>query len=389
MNAAAAIGWPAGKTPVPAAGLHVKEFARGLNHPRWIYVLPNGDVLVAETGVPAERDNGRSVRGWLMRRTMNKAGANVESANKIVLLRDTDGDGVADYRSTLLSELNSPFGIALIGNQLYVANANALVRFPYVSGDTTIASSATEVTPLPAGSINRHWTRSLVVSADGALAYVAVGSASDHGERGMEHENDRAAIWEVDLSSGFHRIYASGLRNPVGMAWDERGALWVVVSERDELGGDVPPDYLTKVIQRGFYGWPYSYWGGNVDSRVKQSRPDLVAESIAPDYSLGAHVTPLGLAYVQRSALSPHFGAGVFIGQHGSWNRNPRSGYKVVFVRFRRGMPQGAPVEVLGGFLDHKGNAYGRPAGVAVDLTGALLVADDVGNTVWRVTAER
>lgn len=375
--------------PTPAAGMRVNAFASGLDHPRWLYVLPNGDVLVAETNAPPSPDNRKGIRGWFMRRYMKKAGSMVPSANRITLLRDTDGDGVADVRTVLLSGLNSPFGMALSDTTLYVANSDALMRFRYARGDTVIRDSGRLIAPLPAGRINAHWTKSLVLSADGRRAYVGVGSNSNIGERGMEHEEGRAAIWEVDLATGFHTVYASGLRNPVGMAWDDNGGLWVAVNERDEMGSDVPPDYMTRVVPHGFYGWPYSYFGANVDTRVTPSRPDLVQQAIVPDYALGPHTASLGLAYTSHSALSPYFGAGMFVGQHGSWNRKPRSGYKVIFVPFRDGKPRGAPTEVLSGFVDDDGNAYGRPVGVTMAADGALLVADDVGNVVWRVVAVR
>jgi glucose/arabinose dehydrogenase len=386
VSVATAKGWPENTAPTAAPGVVVTAFARDLDHPRWLYVLPNGDLLVAETNGPAGRKGPSGIKGWFMRRYMKKSGAAVPSANRITLLRDTNGDGVADTRSVLLSGLNSPFGMALVGSTLYVANTDALVRFPYTTGDTVIRDSAVLVAPLPAGEINYHWTKNIIPSADGRRMYVAIGSNSNVGERGMEHEEGRAAIWEVDLASGFHRLYASGLRNPVGMAWDPDGGLWAAVNERDELGSDVPPDYMTRVADRGFYGWPYSYFGSNVDPRVTPARPDLVEKAIVPDYALGPHTASLGLAYGGSTALGAAFSDGMFVGQHGSWNRKPRSGYKVIFVPFRNGRPSGAPRDVLTGFVTDGGDAYGRPVGVALDARGALLVADDVGNVIWRVT---
>ncbi|HEX2205511.1 MAG TPA: sorbosone dehydrogenase family protein [Longimicrobium sp.] len=384
VHVAEARGWPPGRTPVAAPGTAVAAFATGLDHPRWLHVLPNGDVLVAETNAPPRPDDGRGLRGWFMRVFMKRAGAAVPSANRITLLRDADGDGVAEVKTAFLEGLRSPFGMALVGGDLYVANTGAVVRFPYAAGQTRITAQPTRVADLPAGTINHHWTRGLLASRDGSKLYASVGSNSNVGERGMENEAGRAAIWEIDLRTGAARVFASGLRNPVGMAWEgETGALWTSVNERDELGSDLVPDYMTSVRDGGFYGWPYSYYGAHVDARVKPPRPDLVATALVPDYALGPHTASLGLAWSGASALP--FGAGMYVGQHGSWNRRPRSGYRVIFVPFRGGKPAGAPVEVLTGFLEG-GRAYGRPVGVAVDRTGALLVADDVGNAVWRVT---
>lgn len=385
---APAKGWPAGASPTPAAGLAVAAFARGLDHPRWLYVLPNGDVLVAETNGPKRPKNNRGIKGWFTDRFQKKAGSAVKSANRITLLRDADGDGVAELRTTFLSGLSSPFGMVLVGNVLYVANTDALVRFPYATGDTVITAAPVKVADLPAGPINHHWTKNVVASADGSRLYVAVGSNSNAAENGIDAENERAAIWEVDPATGSHRVFASGTRNPVGMAWvPATGALWVAVNERDELGSDLVPDYMTAVRDGAFYGWPYSYYGAHVDKRVKPRRPDLVARAIVPDYALGAHTASLGLSWAGATALPAPFANGMFVGQHGSWNRKPRSGYKVIFVPFSGGVPSGTPTDVLTGFLDAGGHALGRPVGVALDRHGALLVADDVGNTVWRVTA--
>jgi glucose/arabinose dehydrogenase len=316
---------------------------------------------------------------------MSAAGAGVPSADRISLLRDANGDGVAEIRTLFLTGLHSPFGIALVGETLYVANADALVAFPYRAGETRIEASPRVVATLPAGR-NHHWTKSLVASADGRRLYVGVGSNSNIAERGLAEETNRAAILEIDAATGATRIYASGLRNPVGLDWNpETGALWVAVNERDGLSGDIPPDYMTSVRPGGFYGWPWSYWGGHVDTRVKPPRPDMVARAIRPDYALGAHTASLGLVFAEGARLGPAFASGVFIGQHGSWNRRPRSGYKVVFVPFRGGRPSGLPVDVLSGFLSDEGEAMGRPVGVEIARDGGLLVADDVGNVVWRV----
>ena len=387
VNIAPATGWPPGTVPQAAVGMRVTAFATGLDHPRWLLVLPNGDVLVAETNAPPKPDDAKGIRGWVMGLVMKRAGAGVPSANRITLLRDTDGDGIADQRSVLIGGLNSPFGMALVGSDLFVANSDAVLRFPYSPGDTHIAVPGRKVVDLPAGPINHHWTKNLIASADGRRLYVTVGSNSNVGERGMAVEADRAAIWEVDLRSGTHRVFASGLRNPNGLAWEPAGdALWTVVNERDELGSDLVPDYLTSVRDGAFYGWPYSYFGPHVDVRVQPPQPALVARAIAPDYALGPHTASLGLAWSGGTTLPAAFANGMFIGQHGSWNRRPHSGYKVVFVPFESGRPSGPPVDVLTGFLSDDGQAQGRPVGVALDARGALLVADDVGNAVWRVT---
>jgi len=385
---ARAVGWQLAGTPSPAPGLAVSAFARGLDHPRWLYVLPNGDVLVAETNGPQEPGNSRGLKRRIMALVMKRAGAGVPSANRITLLRDTTGSGVADLRSAFLDGLHSPFGMALVGDRLYVANTDAVLQFPYAAGETHIAAQGVQVLALPAGPINHHWTKNLLASADGATLYVTVGSNSNVGESGMEVEAGRAAIWSLDLATGDHRVFASGLRNPNGMAWERAtGELWTVVNERDELGNDLVPDYLTSVKQGGFYGWPYSYYGQHPDTRASPPRPDLVATAVMPDYALGSHVAALGLASSEGSALPAQFDHGMFIGEHGSWNRRPRSGYHVVFVAFANGRPVGLPLQVLGGFISPEGTARGRPVGVALDRRGALLVADDVGNVVWRVTA--
>ena len=390
-------GWTDGQMPVAAPGLKVNAFAAGLKHPRWINVLPNGDVLIAESNQVA--GPARTVFSYAMQATMRRASALGESANRITLLRDADGDGVAETHVAFVEGLYSPFGMALVDTVLYIANSDAVVRFPYHDGDTHVAAPATRVVALPAGTINHHWTKNLVasahllngtstVTADGRKLYVSVGSNSNVAENGIAAEAERAAIWEVDPTTGSHRVFASGLRNPVGMAFSPTtGALWVSVNERDELGSDLVPDYMTSVRDGGFYGWPYSYYGQHVDTRVKPQRPDLVATAIAPDYALGPHTASLGLTSAAGNTLGPQFQDGMFVGQHGSWNRKPRSGYKVIFVPFNGGRPSGEPIDVLTGFLNSNGEALGRPVGVAIDKRGALLVADDVGNTVWRVTA--
>jgi len=390
VHVAQAKGWSGGTTPVAAQGLRVNALASGLEHPRWLHVLPNGDVLVAETNAPPRPEEGKGVKAWFMKLFMKKAGAGTPSANRITLLRDTDGDGVADVKTAFLENLVSPFGMALVGDQLYVANADSVVRFPYKTGDTKITAAGTKVADLPGGPRNHHWTKSLVANRDGTKLYAGIGSNSNVAEHGMEEEAGRAAIAEIDVASGRQRVFASGIRNPVGLAWEpSTGRLWAVANERDELGSDLVPDYLTSVTEGAFYGWPYSYYGQNVDERPKPPRPDMVAKAIKPDYALGAHVAALGLTFSEGAALGPAFRNGAFVGEHGSWNRKPRSGYAVVFVPFEGGKPNGMPVNVLTGFLNADGEAQGRPVGVAIDKRGALLVADDVGNTIWRVTATR
>jgi len=386
VNVVSAKPWRAEATPTAAAGLSVHAFARGLDHPRWLYVLPNGDVLVAETNAPRRPEDGTGIKGFFFKLFQKKAGGAVPSPNRIILLRDTNGDGVADVRTVLLSDLHSPFGMALVGDALYIANTDALVRFPYATGATHIIASGTRVTGLPGGRLNHHWTKNVIARPDGSKLYVAVGSNSNVGENGIGKEAERAAIWEVDPVSGRHRIFASGLRNPVGLAWEPDGQLWVAVNERDELGSDLVPDYITSVRSGGFYGWPYSYYGQHLDLRVKPERPDLVEKAVVPDFALGPHTASLGLAWSGSTSLPSRFNNGMFVGQHGSWNRKPLSGYKVIFVPFARGMPAGEPIDVLTGFVRENGDAMGRPVGVAIDRSGALLVADDVGNVVWRVS---
>jgi glucose/arabinose dehydrogenase len=390
VDIAPAKGWLDGGKPVAAAGLAVNAFASGLDHPRWLHVLPNGDVLVAETNAPERPEGKKGIRGYVMGKVMAKAGAAVPSANRITLLRDADGDGVAEVKRVFLKGLNSPFGMALVGDTLYVANTDGIVRFPYREGELEITATAQPVAPLPGGPLNHHWTKNIIASPDGRKLYATSGSNSNLGENGMDKEVDRAAILEVDIASGKTRLFASGLRNPNGLAWNpQTGLLWTVVNERDELGSDLVPDYLTSVKDGGFYGWPYSYYGSHVDERVQPPRPEMVAKALVPDYALGAHVAALGLAFYTGKLLPAQYANGAFIGQHGSWNRRPLSGYNVVYVPFKDGMPAGKPLEVLTGFVNREGDAMGRPVGVVIDKPGAVLVADDVGNVIWRITPAR
>ena len=388
VNIAPAIGWAEGATPTAAQGLKVSAFAEGLDHPRWLYVLPNGDVLVAETNAPPKPDDSKGIRGWVMEKVMGRAGAAVPSANRITLLRDSNHDGVADTRTVFIDNLNSPFGMTLVGNDLYVADADKLLRFPYKAAEQSITAQPVKVVDLPGGPLNHHWTKNVIASRDGKKLYVSVGSNSNVGENGLDKEEGRAAIWEVDPATGSHRIFASGLRNPNGMDWEPvTGKLWTAVNERDEIGSDLVPDYITSVQDGGFYGWPFSYYGQHVDARVNPQNPELVAKAIAPDYAVGPHTASLGLSFAEGSKL-PGFTQGAFIGQHGSWNRKPHSGYKVIFVPFADGKPKGLPVDVLTGFLNADEKAMGRPVGVVIDKQGDLLVADDVGNKIWRVSGK-
>jgi glucose/arabinose dehydrogenase len=389
-----AVGWNGADTPKAAEGFKVSALAENLDHPRWLYSLPNGDILVAESNKPPKpegaKDGGSGVMAWIKRTAtgivMSRVGAEAESANRISILRDADGDGRAEMKKVFLSGLTSPFGMVLVGNELFIANADAVVKVPYNDGQTESTATPVKVTDLPAG-INHHWTKNIIANRDGTKLYVTVGSNSNVAENGLEAEEGRAAVWEVDVKTGQKRLFASGLRNPNGLAWKPgSNELWTVVNERDEIGSDLVPDYLTSVKDGAFYGWPWSYYGNHVDSRLKPPRPDMVAKAIAPDYALGTHVAPLGLTWSDARGMPANFSDGVFIGEHGSWNRNPQSGYKVVFVAFKDGRPSGMPVDFLTGFLNADGDAQGRPVGVILDNKGALLVADDVGNKVWRVS---
>jgi glucose/arabinose dehydrogenase len=382
--------WSGDAAPVAAAGTTVKAFAAGLDHPRWLYVLPNGDVLVAESNAPKRplREELLGLKGKVMGIVMKQAGAAVPSADRLTLLRDADGDGQAETRSVFLADLTSPFGMVLVGSELFIANTDGLVKVAYQSGDVKASGAVTKVADLPGGPLNHHWTKNVVASRDGNKLYASVGSNSNVAEHGMQYEEGRAAIWEFDRASGQGRVFAGGLRNPVGMAW-QGDTLWVAVNERDELGSDLVPDYMTSVKDGGFYGWPYSYYGQIVDRRANPPQPELVAKAIVPDYALGPHTASLGLASAEGNRLGGPFAAGgMFVGQHGSWNRKPPSGYKVIYVPFIGNKPSGPPVDVLTGFLGPDGNALGRPVGVAIDKQGALLVADDVGNRVWRVSGQ-
>ncbi|RKR26699.1 glucose/arabinose dehydrogenase [Acidovorax sp. 93] len=389
FNIAPAQGWPQGTQPQAPAGFKVTALARGLDHPRWVYTLPNGDVLVAESNKPPPAEGAKNVhsdglRGLAMGLVMKRAGAGTPSANRITLLRDTDGDGVADVRTAFMQNLLSPFGMALVGTQLFIATADGVVKVPYEAGQTSVNTAPVRVTDLPAGA-NHHWTKNIIASPDGRKLYATVGSNSNVGDNGMAAEEGRAAIWEVDVETGSKRLFATGLRNPNGLGWEPQSKLlWTVVNERDELGNELVPDYLTSVKDGAFYGWPWSYWGQHVDTRVNPPNPDMVAKAIAPDFGLGSHVAPLGLAF-SDARMPGAYASGAFIGQHGSWNRKELTGYNVVFVPFADGRPSGPPQAFLTGFLSKDGDAYGRPVGVALDGKGALLVADDVGNVVWRV----
>jgi len=389
VNIAEAVGWPEGRMPTPARGFRVQAFASGLDHPRWLYRLPNGDILVAESNAPPKPEGQRGgLRGWAAGLVMKRAGARAPSANRITLLRDADGDGVAETRTVFIEDLTSPFGMALVGDTLYVANADAVVAFPYQTGQTQVSAPPRRLAALPAGR-NHHWTKSLVASADGTRLYVGVGSNSNIGENGLDEETGRAAIHEIDITTGAARIFASGLRNPVGMAWQpDSGKLWVAVNERDELGNDLVPDYTTSVTPGGFYGWPWSYFGQTVDTRVEPRNPDRVARALRPDYALGSHTASLGLSFGEGGLFPARYRGGAFVGQHGSWNRTPRTGYRVLFVPFTGGVPSGPPEDILSGFLNEQDQAMGRPVGVQFDQAGALLVADDVGNVIWRVSPE-
>jgi glucose/arabinose dehydrogenase len=380
------IGWPEGKMPVAPAGFVVTRYATDLDSPRWAYVLPNGDVLVAEA--TTEKKGVAKVTAPLTGKGKSKAVG--ESANRITLFRDTNGDGTPDLRETFLSDLNQPFGMVLVGNTFYVANTDGLMKFPYQTGQTKITAQGQKILDLPAGGYNNHWTRNLLANADGSKIYISVGSASNVGEHGMNEEVRRAAILEINPDGSGERLYASGLRNPVGMDWAPgSNVLWTAVNERDELGDDLVPDYLTSVKAGGFYGWPYAYYNQIEDPRRKGERPDLVKKTIVPEVALGSHTASLGLAFYDGTAFPEAYRGGAFIGQHGSWNRSAFSGYKVVYIPFKGGKPAGPPQDFLTGFIAdaEKGDVYGRPIGVTVLPDGSMLVTDDAADTIWRVSA--
>ena len=385
VSIAKAIGWENGAKPAVAAGLKINAFSKNLDHPRWIYTLPNGDVLVAESNAPANPDAGFSLRGFFAKKIMKEAGAGVKSPDRITLLRDADKDGVAELQTIFAENLTSPFGMVLVDNNLYIANADALVKFNYTDGMTEVNEDYTKVVDLPAG-INHHWTKNVIAGHSGNL-FVTVGSNSNVGENGMDIEKDRATILEVNPNTKTYSVYASGLRNPNGMVIEPNtGVLWTVVNERDQLGGDLVPDYLTSVQEGGFYGWPYYYYGNHVDSRIESPDPELINKSIKPDYALGSHTASLGLLNANNSHLTTDFSEGMFVAQHGSWNREPKSGYKVIYIPFTDGKPSGESIDVVTGFLNENEEALGRPVGLALDQNGSLLVADDVGNTIWRIS---
>jgi glucose/arabinose dehydrogenase len=384
MKLATVVGWN-GARPTVASGLKISAFATGLKNPRMVYGLPNGDVLVVESDgpVPPVTRPKEFVMAWLEK----KAHSSTKAGNRILLLRDANGDGVPEMQTVFIDNLHSPFGVVLVGNDLYVANADAVMRFPYQADQTQISAPGIKLTDLPGGPINHHWTKSLTASPDGTKLYAGVGSNSNITENGIGAEFERARIWEIDRATGAHRPYATGLRNPNGLQFEPKTKmLWTVVNERDELGPDLVPDYLTSVKEGAFYGWPYSYYGQHIDSRVMPQRPDMVAKAIPPDYALSSHVAPLGMVFSANAKLTPAYSEGAFVAEHGSWDRTRFNGYKVVFVPFSGGHPSGMAQDVVTGFLDGD-NAHGRPVSLAIDTKGALLIADDVGNTVWRVTA--
>jgi glucose/arabinose dehydrogenase len=389
MHVAKVTGWKDGETPSVPEGFKIEALASGLHHPRNLYVLPNGDILVSESKAPYPQPIKRPkdlVMGWIEKLATSAGDAG--PGNRLSILRENPNGHGTSVDMVFLDHLNSPFGVALVGDDLYVAQSGSILRFPYSEGETRIDAQPTTLTQIPGGPIDHHWTKSLLASRDGTLLYVGVGSNSNITENGMDAEMNRAAILEVDRASGRSRIFASGLRNPNAMSWEpESGAMWTVVNERDEIGPNLVPDYLTSVKEGAFYGWPYSYYGQHLDPRVKPQRPDLVAAAIPPDYALSSHVAPLGLAFAKDSSLPEKYRAGAFVGEHGSWNRIQLNGYKVVFIPFGGGKPAGKAEDVVTGFISPDGKARGRPVGLAFDKTGALLIADDVGNTIWRVSA--
>ena len=386
MSVPKEIGWKAGETPTVPSGLKIQAIATGLMHPRMVYTLPNGDILVVESNGPGTTKY--RVKDYIQGKVKARAGSAGKGGNRITLLRDTNGDGMPDLKTVFLEHLHSPFGVVLVGNMLYVANTDGIVAYPYTAGETRITAAPQKLADLPAGEINHHWTKSLTASPDGSKLYVGVGSNSNITENGMDAEQGRAAIYEVDRQTGAKRIYASGVRNPTGLAFEPgTNKLFAIANERDEIGPDLVPDYLTSIQDGGFYGWPYSYWGQHVDVRVHPQNPAAVAKAIKPDYALSSHVATLGIAFSAGETLSPAFASGAFIGEHGSWDRSPLNGYQVIFVPFVGGMPSGRPVPVVTGFLGKEsGTVRGRPVGLTLDKTGALIVADDTGNTVWRVS---
>ena len=386
MHVPEVVSWN-GATPTVPAGLKVQAFASGLANPRSLYVLPNGDVLVVETGGPPAPVS--RPKELVMNLVEKQAHSRTKPGQRILLFRDTHGDGVPVHKTVFIDHLNSPFGVVLVGSDLYVANTDAVMRYPYVEGQTKITDPGVKLCDLPGGPIDHHWTKSLTASPDGSELYAGVGSNSNITENGIQAESGRASIWQVDRTTGAHREYATGLRNPNGLQFEpQTHKLWAVVNERDELGPDLVPDYLTSVQDGAFYGWPYSYYGPHVDPRVRPQRPDLVATAIPPDYALSSHVAPLGLVFYSGANLPAHYRGGAFVGEHGSWNRPVLNGYKVVYVPFSEGRPSGPAEDIVTGFLVDQEHARGRPVGLAVDGGGALLIADDAGNTVWRVTAE-
>lgn len=387
INVAKAVGWPAGAAPTAAEGLVVSRYAEDMAHPRWLYILPNGDVLVAEASTQPEKGGG--IEGMIARNLQKRGGAYNHNQNRIMLLRDSDGDGDVDLKRPFIEGLNQPMGMALVGDALYVANTDALLKFAYTPNAESITGPGEKVLDLPfRAEGNGHWTRTLLASPDGTKLYIAIGSSSNIADSGMAAEEGRAAIWEVTLADKSHRVFASGLRNPVGLDREPvSGAIWTAVNERDMLGDNLVPDYMTSVKDGAFYGWPWSYFGQTVDTRVAPANPEMVAKAIKPDYALGAHTASLGLHFYTAGALPAKYKGGAFVGQHGSWNRTVASGYKVVFVPFANGAPAGQSEDFLTGFLNARGEAQGRPVGVATDRTGALLVADDAGDIIWRVAA--
>lgn len=389
MSVPQAVGWKPGETPTVPAGLRIQAMATGLMHPRIVYPLPNGDILVVESNSPGSKPY--RPKDYIQGPVKARAGAGDKGGDRITLLRDANGDGVPISRTVLVDKLHSPYGVAWVAGTLYVANTDAILAFPFALGETKITAPGVKLADLPAGPTNHHWTKSMVASPDGSKLYVGVGSNSNITENGFDIEEGRAAIYEVDRATGAKRIYASGTRNPTNLAIQPgTGQLFAVVNERDEIGPDLVPDYLTSIKEGGFYGWPYSYWGQHADVRVHPQRPDMIANAITPDYSLSSHVAALGVVFSQGETLSPQFANGAFVGEHGSWDRDPLNGYQVIFVPFVNNKPSGNPIPVVTNFLaaDHK-TVHGRPVGVALDRTGALIVSDDVGNTVWRVSSSQ